>query len=755
MTKVKKKLGSKVALPIMVLTAVLGLLSIAAPVQAITHLGIFELDGNAIDDQHIATIDDWSDLFGTLIPPNHPDNAKAKEFVPDSLIPDQIFTQGSKDTNNINTWRWTNGTVPDKNEIADAYAGAYSNNGSLILYYGDDRFAFNGDNNVGFWFFKNQITLNPNGTFNGIHADGDLFVFSQFTQGGSISSIQVYKWNASIGTTQLLRSFAACPPGFAPNNTSVCAIVNTVDTPSPWNYTPKFGTQNIFPVATFFEGTLNVSDLIPDAGCFSSFMANTRASQSFGAELKDFALGDFNLCRVAVNKTGDTISKAGDDVTYNFNITNTGVVTLYLQSVIDTLLNGLTGTASAAGCGILAPDASCSFTASRTVQPTDPDPLPNTVTVDYRGTASLTGTAVTASDSHSVDLVHPNITVTKTANNTISKAGDALTYTITVTNTGDVDLNTNSVSDSLLGDISASFGAALAAGASETKTFDYIVKASDPDPLNNTVTVHYSVTSLPNDVTAQASATVDLVHPDMTLTKTANPTSGSVGTVITYTMVITNTGDVQLNRVSVIDTLMGDISSDFPATLAPSESATVTKTRAIQVGDTSPVNNTVTAIYQVNDLTNQLTREASASVTIPNEGCTPGFWKNHPSLWDQPTDAVSANLSNAVTAAGYGPSNGTTSALFKDTFGLTDAQMSAAGLDSNLTLLQAINLGGGGFEKLARHGVAGALSAASGINYPYTTTQVLTMVHDAVVTLTPEPTATNLANANNLQCPLG
>jgi hypothetical protein len=81
--------------------------------------------------------------------------------------------------------------------------------------------------------------------------------------------------------------------------------------------------------------------------------------------------------------------------------------------------------------------------------------------------------------------------------------------------------------------------------------------------------------------------------------------------------------------------------------------------------------------------------------------------------------------------------------------------MSAAGYDPNMTLLQALNQGGGGFQKLARQGVAALLNSCS-INYAYSTMQVLTMIHNAIVSGTPEPTASLFADANesdNHFCP--
>ena len=66
---------------------------------------------------------------------------------------------------------------------------------------------------------------------------------------------------------------------------------------------------------------------------------------------------------------------------------------------------------------------------------------------------------------------------------------------------------------------------------------------------------------------------------------------------VTYTFVLTNDGDVPVNRTSVNDTLLGDISAQFPATLAAGESATVTINRTVVAGDPDPLPNTVTAIY--------------------------------------------------------------------------------------------------------------------------------------------------------------
>ena len=64
-----------------------------------------------------------------------------------------------------------------------------------------------------------------------------------------------------------------------------------------------------------------------------------------------------------------------------------------------------------------------------------------------------------------------------------------ITYTITVTNTGDEDLEDITVDDTLLGrPVETSARHELAAGDSESHDFTYTVTANSPDPVPNAVT---------------------------------------------------------------------------------------------------------------------------------------------------------------------------------------------------------------------------------------------------------------------------
>jgi uncharacterized repeat protein (TIGR01451 family) len=319
-----------------------------------------------------------------------------------------------------------------------------------------------------------------------------------------------------------------------------------------------------------------------------------------------------------ITKDGPATSKVGDIITYTFVITNCSPDTsLDRSSVTDTLLGDITSDFPAT---LAAGGGTATVTETYTVPPGAPDPLDNTVTAVY--TVPELGNPVTATDSHSVDLLEPCLNITKDGPAT-SKAGDTITYTFVITNCSpDTTLDRQSVTDTVLGDITASFPSTLGVSEVVTVTKTYIVKTSDPDPLVNTVTAVYTVPVLGNPVTATASHSVDLKHPKISCSKTAVPDHGAIGDNITYTVEVCNTGDVDLNKVSIIDSLLGDLSASFvkdPLTVGDCESHDFT--RAIAPSDSSPLVNTVTFNYVVPVLGNPVTCSASATVHITGEGC--------------------------------------------------------------------------------------------------------------------------------------
>jgi len=387
-------------------------------VSAVHDLGLFELEGDAVEDPNAAG-DDWSTVnFGGGSP-------IARTGVRADPAPGSIFTGGgSKDPNDISSWKHKDGSVPDKDDITNAYAAAYSSNGDLVIYFGADRFANDGDAQLGFWFFQQDVTLNPNGTFNGTHQVGDLLVLANFSQGGSVSTIQVLQWvgsggNQQGGTLQLVFSSDAARCGPELNGDTVCAITNPGPTAAPWPYTPKFGPSGTFPPVSFFEGGINITEIFGGATppCFASFLAETRSSTSVNATLKDFVLGSFPLCAINITKIcpSSRINDSETGFVYSFNgtVTNTGAGTLHDVRVVDDA--GSPGNPAddiTFDLGSLAPGASATF--AGTFESTL-NPATNTASVSA---ATIPGGPVAVTDVSDPATcppvsVTPHISVTK------------------------------------------------------------------------------------------------------------------------------------------------------------------------------------------------------------------------------------------------------------------------------------------------------------------------------------------------------
>ena len=84
---------------------------------------------------------------------------------------------------------------------------------------------------------------------------------------------------------------------------------------------------------------------------------------------------------------------------------------------------------------------------------------------------------------------------------------------------------------------------------------------------------------------------VDIITPDIEIVKTVDDDTPDVGQTVTFTYVVTNTGDTTLFGVDVVDDKLGPIGTIDE--LAPGESATLTKTMVVAAD--SPTRNIATA----------------------------------------------------------------------------------------------------------------------------------------------------------------
>jgi hypothetical protein len=343
---------------------------------AVHNTGAFELDGNAVSANASAPVgpaDDWDRVCyqaisntgcGASVPTSSKGGAVAVSWTGDcpqgqsgfgcNNVNATIFTGGgSKDPGNIDGWAWKDGAggLPDKDNLVHGFAARYSidptvasgtcpngtdlNGGTFdstkkceILYFGSDRFDNSGDAQQGFWFFQNQITLSDVKSgggfkFNGVHKNGDLLIISDFSNGGTTSTISVYRWNDTIsGNLELLQSSTNANCATVADGDAFCGIVNpTNGTIAPWPFLDKSGNSTYLQ-GEFYEGGVNLSTLGLAGECFSSVASETRSSTSTTATLKDFVLGQFASCNASMTTQ---VSNAGP-VTPGTSITDTATI---------------------------------------------------------------------------------------------------------------------------------------------------------------------------------------------------------------------------------------------------------------------------------------------------------------------------------------------------------------------------------------------------------------------------------------------
>jgi uncharacterized repeat protein (TIGR01451 family) len=243
----------------------------------------------------------------------------------------------------------------------------------------------------------------------------------------------------------------------------------------------------------------------------------------------------------------------------------------------------------------------------------DEDPVENAVHVSGFGTDSEA--EATADDTCNTDVLHvPAIDVTKACTAQVH-VGETVSYSITVTNTGNEDLENVSVTDTVLGDLSGSFADTLAVGASETQEFDHVAGAL-PDPLVNVVTASGSGVDSETSVQNTATCTTDILNPGIAIVKTVSEDVVAIGDTVTYTYVVTNTGDTTLYDISVDDDILGHI-GDI-ASLDPGQSETLTKD--FVVGD-EPVINVATAVGE--DILGRSVSATDDALVTPIAGSNP------------------------------------------------------------------------------------------------------------------------------------
>jgi uncharacterized repeat protein (TIGR01451 family) len=294
---------------------------------------------------------------------------------------------------------------------------------------------------------------------------------------------------------------------------------------------------------------------------------------------------------LALVKSADpvVVTAAGQTVAYAFLVTNTGNVTLTDPTVAETAFSG-TGTAPAAECptGPLAPGASVTCTATYTVTQADVDSgsLTNTASASATPPGDTPAPVSDPSSATVSATPAPGLSIVKSSRlDGTAAAGQPVTYSFLVTNTGNVTVSGIAVTDtdfSGTGDLSAIEcpSTALAPGADVTCSASYTLTQADVDAgeLTNTATAG-GTTPGGDPVTSTPSTNEQPLDPApaLSIVKSAAPAAPAdfnAGEKITYSFVLTNTGNVTLTDVNVTE---GDFSGTgaLPAPTCPEGAASL------------------------------------------------------------------------------------------------------------------------------------------------------------------------------------
>ncbi|MDI9469236.1 MAG: Cna B-type domain-containing protein [Bacillota bacterium] len=275
------------------------------------------------------------------------------------------------------------------------------------------------------------------------------------------------------------------------------------------------------------------------------------------------------VARMTIEKSADKdrYTKVGDVITYTVKVKNTGEITLEDVVVTDSMssLSGPMQTKWTKTIDKL--EVGETWTHTYTYEVTEEDMERGSVT-----------NAVTASNpdipkddpenpppTTEVTVPVARMTIEKSADkDRYTKVGDVITYTVEVKNTGEVVLEDVVVTDSmssLSGPMQTKWTKTidkLEVGETWTYTYTYEVKPADMlvGFVKNAVTA--TNPDIPGDDPENPPPTDEVIVPvaRMTIKKVADRDKFyNVGEVITYTIFVTNTGEVALDNVVVTDSM--------------------------------------------------------------------------------------------------------------------------------------------------------------------------------------------------------
>ena len=423
-------------------------------------------------------------------------------------------------------------------------------------------------------------------------------------------------------------------------------------------------------------GTLANTATVASAGVSDPDLANNTATDT------DTLTPEADL---SVTKTdGQTAAVPGEAVTYTIVVSSAGPSSVSGATVTDTLpasLQSATWTCSASagssctasGSGSindtvdLLAGGTATYTLTATVSAGATGTLANTATVASAGVSDPDLANNTATDT---DTLTPeaDLSVTKTDGQTAAVPGEAVTYTIVVSNTGPSSVTGATVADTLPASLvnatwtcSASAGSSCAASGSgsindtvdlladgsATYTLTATVSAGATGTLVNTATVVSAGVSDP-DLANNTATDTDTLTPeaDLSVTKTDGQTAAVPGEAVTYTIVVSSAGPSSVSGATVTDTLPASLQS-ATWTCSASAGSSCTASGSGSINDTVDLLANGSATYTLT-----ATVSAGATGTLANTATVASLGASDPDLANNTatdTDTLTPEADLSVT----------------------------------------------------------------------------------------------------------
>ena len=246
-----------------------------------------------------------------------------------------------------------------------------------------------------------------------------------------------------------------------------------------------------------------------------------------------------------------------------------------------------------------------------------------TVEATVSGYGNISNKVVVGNKTIFKNIDVPEITPKKDVNNTTPNFGENVAYTIVVSNDGITDAKQVIIKDVLakgLKFIEANYNGVYDE-STHTVTWILDINAKDKVTLNVTAAVDaYGV--LNNKVTVgDKTSSVYITIPEIIPDKTANVTDANFGDNVTYTVTVTNDGDVDAKKVVIVDQLGSDLKyvSSSDGGVWNEKTNTITWIIDLSKGETKTFT-VVATVVGYGNVTNSLTvgnKTSKINVTVP------------------------------------------------------------------------------------------------------------------------------------------